>query len=438
MAMSPVKSGTKMQRRAFAQRLIDFLSPHMYPFGGYCRDQIADVDFEDIDFYMPSNKSGYSKIDNYDLRMRLRDAGYIVTSLGSNAIYADGVRLRKASYVIKDPATGTQITIDLVKQDEYDPYGDDTPFTSLDADVNVLWYDKETKSIEVGQGDWDLDSVKQHIRDRKFEIPSYVKPRKERLTKLEQKGYVRTNANVTKGGDSVCNCADCKAARNNQDAPKSTLSGLIQEKLGAKLADPTETKTSTVTEKKETAKMTTSGKGTFMETMKKDMENAAYRSASTQMTSAVKNGILLMMKDKGADGDKLKMTAELLDSEAGSAFVSMVLGHGLNYAPGIGEDPRVVRLAEEFRVAGYATGMNVVFGALMQYMLPGIMEAMSKLPPIPTVVAVTDADMKEIEKANAARIRVSGGAPAPDMSQEAEREALAVSETQRASKHARV
>lgn len=181
--------------------------------------------------------------------------------------------------------------------------------------------------------------------------------------------------------------------------------------------------------------MTTSGKGTFMETMKKDMENAAYRSASTQMTSAVKNGILLMMKDKGADGDKLKMTAELLDSEAGSAFVSMVLGHGLNYAPGIGEDPRVVRLAEEFRVAGYATGMNVVFGALMQYMLPGIMEAMSKLPPIPTVVAVTDADMKEIEKANAARIRVSGSTP--DVSQEAEREALAVAETQRASKQAR-
>jgi hypothetical protein len=252
-----------------------------------------------------------------------------------------------------------------------------------------LYYNKNTKEIEVGQGYWDIETVKRHIRERKFQIPAGAKPSKERLDKLRQKGYVQESGKVS------------------------------------------------IEDKKETVKMTTSGKGTFMDTVKKDMENAAYRSASTQMTSAVKSGIIMMMKDKGADGDKLKLIAELLDSEAGSATVSALLGNVLNYVPGIGEDPRVVRLAEEFRVAGYATGMNVIFGAFMQYVFPGIMEAMAKLPPVPKVVTVTDADLKEIERANAVRVRVPGSNGSHGLTAEDEREAFAIAESQQASKQAR-
>jgi hypothetical protein len=97
------------------------------------------------------------------------------------------------------------------------------------------------------------------------------------------------------------------------------------------------------------------------------------------------------MTDKGADESKIKAIGEMLDTEMGHALISALLGYGLTYAPKIGEDPRVQRLAGEFRVNGMATAGNVLMEAVMSYVLPSIMSTLSSLP-LPEVEQVRVAE----------------------------------------------
>jgi hypothetical protein len=132
-------------------------------------------------------------------------------------------------------------------------------------------------------------------------------------------------------------------------------------------------------EKKET-KMT--NQVTFLDRMKSDGEAAGYRVASTQFTKAIKAGIMLLFKDKGFDDSKLSVVKEILESEFGTAIVSTVLGYGLTYVPNLKDDPRVAKLAEEFRISGMATVGNEIMGVAVSYFLPAVTQAMAALPPL--------------------------------------------------------
>ena len=121
---------------------------------------------------------------------------------------------------------------------------------------------------------------------------------------------------------------------------------------------------------------------TLVEELKEEMTEAAYRVAATQATTVVQQGILLAWKDKGADENALRYLREFLESEIGRSLISVGLGHGLKLLPGdLKHDPRVLKLAKEMRVDGMATVANEVIGAAMQYVLPGITEAIKALPP---------------------------------------------------------
>jgi len=61
-------------------------------------------------------------------------------------------------------------------------------------------------------------------------------------------------------------------------------------------------------------------------------------------------------------------------------MISMLLGTGLNYMPGISNDPRAKKLAKEFRVEGMAQAGNLVADSVMQYLLPAVVSTLQSLP----------------------------------------------------------
>ena len=132
---------------------------------------------------------------------------------------------------------------------------------------------------------------------------------------------------------------------------------------------------------KEISKMGTKEMG-FLGMMKTDAENAAYRVAATQITSGTKAAILTIMEKQGSGSDKLKAVSDMLDTEFGNALISMLVGMGLTYAPKISEDPRVIRLAGEFRTNGIAVAGNAVMGVAFEHLLPVITNALSALPAV--------------------------------------------------------
>lgn len=133
---------------------------------------------------------------------------------------------------------------------------------------------------------------------------------------------------------------------------------------------------------------------TFIEMMKGDATNAAYRVAANQMTKGVKSGILAMLEKNGSDGTKLKAVSEMLDTELGAAVVSMILGMALTYVPHVSNDPRAQRLAGEFRVEGMAKAGNTIMDAAIEHFLPVLTGALNSLPQ-ETSVRVAEAPKAE-------------------------------------------
>lgn len=117
---------------------------------------------------------------------------------------------------------------------------------------------------------------------------------------------------------------------------------------------------------------------TFTSMIKADLNDTAYRVAAAQLNRATKAAILATLKSQGTS--KLKTISQMLDSEMGTALVSMMMGLALTYAPKISEHEKAKTLAQEFRIAGMATAGNEVIDTAMTVLLPVLMQAVSSLP----------------------------------------------------------
>lgn len=144
-------------------------------------------------------------------------------------------------------------------------------------------------------------------------------------------------------------------------------------------------------------KMSSSNKS-LVEMFKVDASNAAYRVAAKQINTGVRNAVVDMMKKNGANNSQLEGLASLLDTEWGAGLIGMLAGHGLNYVPGIKEDPRVKRLAEEFRVASMATVGNQIVEAAMEQFMPTLTNALAALPSEATSSSRLEAPKSEEEE----------------------------------------
>ena len=159
----------------------------------------------------------------------------------------------------------------------------------------------------------------------------------------------------------------------------------------------TETPTQVQTTQKEGKKM---NKPSFTEILKQNAVDAGYRVAATQSTNIVKNAILTVMRNKGADDGAIAGFAKFLDTEFGAALISFALGSGLHYVPHFSEDPRVQRLAEEMRVNGMATAGNAVIGEAMNHVLPALTQVLQNLP----AVEESASNVRVIESSSESRL----------------------------------
>lgn len=385
--ISSVGDRSMTPRQKLAEKIISDLQDHAYVFGGYLRDQLAGEEFVDVDLFFPAHDNQYSNLPIWRLASFLRSKGLNVMKIksGKPAYASDGSGIRRNTYDITDPITGVTIQIDAVTSDSTS----DHPFSDLDADVNSLYYDK---ILHMVRPHWvtpySILDIKKHITEKIFEMPDSAVVPGHRLNKLLNKGYVPVNMKSPDKQESLHKLAYNRSTTIN-----------------------TETQ---VNPRKEIKIMG------FFEQAKAEMSEAAWREGAELMTKAAKEGILASMKDTGADDGFLANFSKMLDTEAGTAFVNEFLGHSLPYAPfGIGEDPRAIKIAHEFRVAGYHKGMQIFFAMMMRNFLPGIRAALDKLP------AVTAADMAELDAASKAKVRVESE---PDTLIQAQIEAQAVLE----------
>lgn len=126
----------------------------------------------------------------------------------------------------------------------------------------------------------------------------------------------------------------------------------------------------------------------FGSMIKEDATSAGYRVVAGQLTKGVKSALLKFMEDHGADNNKIVLIQEFLDTEMGSAFIGMLLGYSLTYAPKISEDPRAKRLAGEFRVGGMTVAGNALMDIVWQYV---------RNLPLPEKVRVSEKEVRIAE-----------------------------------------
>lgn len=326
-------------RQELAHKVIEIFENNAYPFGGYLRDKIAGVEFTDLDLYFPQrsgsdtapvfNSFEYMPTTLRAIKDKCRAHGLEITKKESKKIYnrSTGIRVNKTAYTIKDPKSGAEIQVDMVRSESY---ACDHPFTALDADVNCLWYSHKTKKIEAAPG-YDMELVKQHIKNRQFEIPNGVEISSNRLNKLLRKGF----RPILPGEEAL----------TITSASESNL--YVKPGLLAMVGD--------------------------------DATDAAYRIAEKQISKAAQAGLLHLLKDNGMDESRLKVAAELLATEGGRAILALIIGYLMTYSP-LAKDRRVQRLAKEFRVEAMATTGNMMAEGVLEFIIPSLHQAMNLLP----------------------------------------------------------
>jgi hypothetical protein len=151
----------------------------------------------------------------------------------------------------------------------------------------------------------------------------------------------------------------------------------------------------------------------IVEMVKGDAKEAAYRVAGTQITNGVKVGVVKLFESKGGKSEHMTMLKEVLDSEVGDSLIALLLGFGLNYAPGLKDDPRIQKLSEEFRINGMAVAGNAIVGAAMESFLPVLTGALQALPAEeaskPRIVESSEEEEEEVVAPPARRSKSAGG-----------------------------
>lgn len=311
----------KTQRQTIVAEMLKHLENTDYFYGGVVRDQIRNEDFVDVNLFMAGKEP-----NNYV--SKLQAAGFKVNFV-SYAKDGQGKDITtKPLYSVSK--NGYEVMMDVV-------VGNNTLTTPLtpgteDADVNMLAMKKDGVIFSM-LPEVNVAETTDRIKKGTYkELPGINDDRRK---KLKQKGF-----------------------------------GTKTTKTTSKVATKKESKTMSET----------SDKQTFMDMFKGDAENAAYRVASTQIAKGVKVALLRLMESKGLDGGKMAAVKDLLETEIGTALVDAIAGLALTYMPKISDDPRVQKLAGEFRTQSLTIVGNEVIGAAVEHFLPVLTSALSNLP----------------------------------------------------------
>lgn len=303
-------------------KVLDSLGDGCYVFGGCVRDLIAGKDFKDIDIF-------FRDMNAYDVFIKkMSSIGYTTKYQRTGRYVSRGVHevreLRKM-----DCATGSTsivCNIDCVIADSnMDGLSGSHMFPhEWDADINAISMDKSRQiSSLIGQSNQALAEMIKRIQQGIFvPLAGMTKFRKQKLLK---KGY-----------------------------------------------------------KEMSVPLPTNNEQSFFDTFKNEVApEVAYRVAANQLVKGTKQVALLGLQSKGGESDAVKTVTEIMNTEAGDVAVAAMLAALCMYTPTLKDNPKVKRLAKEFQIAGMATGVNALLDVARELLLPGLMDALKKLPEIP-------------------------------------------------------
>lgn len=118
----------------------------------------------------------------------------------------------------------------------------------------------------------------------------------------------------------------------------------------------------------------------FFEKVKDDSVSVGYRIGAKKLSKGLKTAIVKALKDKNVDQQKVGTISEVLDSDAGDALISIMLGYTLQCMPRLKDDPRAKRLSSEFKIGGMSTAGELAFDVGLKYFLGPINSIMENLP----------------------------------------------------------
>lgn len=130
----------------------------------------------------------------------------------------------------------------------------------------------------------------------------------------------------------------------------------------------------------------------FMTKSKEDAKDAGYRIVANQSSKTIRRILSSVLSNHGVDKKQIKAVNSLLDTELGEAGISYALGLALTYAPKIKDDPRIKKLAAEFRIEGMASAGNIAVNELIQAIGPDLQNIFMSLP------EVAKEELKVVEK----------------------------------------
>jgi hypothetical protein len=158
----------------------------------------------------------------------------------------------------------------------------------------------------------------------------------------------------------------------------------------------------------------------FMEMMKDDAQEAAFRVASAKIAEKVRDLLSLAIMMQLGGNKYADSVNAMLATPMGVALVQSTAGYALTYAPKkISDDPRVQRLAKEFRVAGMATAGGVVVDKVFDQLAPLLDQVLEMLPGEETgkvrvegeeqsnVVSISQSEEEESETESGAQKRMA-------------------------------
>lgn len=121
----------------------------------------------------------------------------------------------------------------------------------------------------------------------------------------------------------------------------------------------------------------------FVEIVKSDAQEAAYRTAAKKGVRMLRAAILKVAKSKGVETKEINYLRKAFESELGESILSMALGYILTYAPlpgNVKNNRHFSKIVGELRINGLQIGMDVLLTEAMEYVGPALDEIRSLLP----------------------------------------------------------
>ncbi len=408
-----------MTRDELAREIIAILGTNELVYGEFVRDNVAKVPFKKINIFASSTTETEAKTRT-DFLKKLQDrfGSFSISKEEPVNVTDNSISCVKQKIRITDKDnTKTFVDLELVTN----TYND--PFVHIGADVNALLIKNGALSVAPS---FSIDKIKENITKRVYEpVPgrlSYIQataltdegytpkekpaPVPEKIVSVPEK-QVSINVPVVQSTTKpVIELSDkekeelLKAVKiikenlekNDVDPYKVQLSEEQFKEAEHYTTYPTNKQVGEAFKKnvenikqsyiQEEKKVMTqeSEANTFMDRVKDDAIEAAYRVAAHQMVQAVKTALVKALNAKKVKKSQVQAASDLLNSEAGYAVIAMALGTALNFAPGISEDPRAKKLSAEFRVNGMTAAGNLLIDEALGNILPSIMGALNNLP----------------------------------------------------------